>query len=703
VSHSPAYTFIPPVDSSRVRLGYGRFVSANLRLLVMVQVILVVLFALTRIGLIWRNWTPDVAPGHDLVRAFLVGLRFDFAIACYLTVAMMIWCYIPWVTPWRSNRARKIFLWTWTAINGAIAFTLLAEFEFFREFQSRFNELAIRYLNHPKTVGGMIWYDYPVVRYVLAAGVLTALSHVALRYALKVAGRNASPEGSIRTINWPLEIGGATLVVVIIAIGARGGFQSEPIRWGDAFKGPNEFTNQMSLNGIYCLVTTGREMLTRGQTSGRWAGKMNIDEARSIVRELVVAPGEKLLDDKRRTVYREGEVGSSLVLHKRDGRPMNVVVVLMESFSGRYVGAMGAKRSFSPAFDTLAQDGVLFDRVLSAGSHTHQAIFTTHLGFPNLPGYETLMESGIANQHFQSASEIFQESGYHTMFLYNGDFAWDNMRGFFQKQGIDKFIGGAEMKDDAKYLDAVWGVSDGDLFDRANREFEAADKKGPFFAAVLTLSNHSPFQVPPVPGASPITDQGEYNGRLTAMRYADWAVGKFVEDAKKLSYFKNTLFVFMGDHGFHVPPVLTEVHLLYHHVPLLFYAPGMIEPRVDHRVGTNMNVIPSILGLLGDTDKPHASWGRSLFNDSFPDENFAIFKMSGGGRAVAIARGDDLLVLGTATGKPTLLKYNLGPNPTIRPQDNPALEKRMERELRAYVQCALDDLLNHRAGPTNGD
>jgi phosphoglycerol transferase MdoB-like AlkP superfamily enzyme len=219
---------------------------------------------------------------------------------------------------------------------------------------------------------------------------------------------------------------------------------------------------------------------------------------------------------------------------------MNVVVVMMESFSARFCGATGAPKSFTPEFDKIAKDGVLFDRCLSAGSHTHQGIFATQLGFPNLPGYETLMSSGVSNQHFLSMAEIFQEKGYQTFFLYNGDFSWDNMRGFFTKQGVSTFIGGDDMPE-AQYHDHVWGVSDGDLFKRCNKEFEAASKKGPFFAAVMTLSNHAPFEVPPVPGAQPITDQGELNKRLEAQRYADWAVGQFIQEAKTLSYFNDTL------------------------------------------------------------------------------------------------------------------------------------------------------------------
>ena len=674
--------------------------SQQFYFLLRLVLVFMVLFALLRAGLILRNWSSGVATGGEIAMSFFIGMRFDLAIACYLAIPMTIATYIPWTSPGRGPRTQRVYLWFWTVIISVLSFVLLAEFEFFREFQSRYNQLALEYLDHPQIVGGMVWYNYPVVRYVLIWLVIATLVRFAIGWAVSRSFPLEAPPA--RRPAW-VDIATIAVIVVGLIFGARGGFQGEPLKWGHAFKGNSEFANQMSLNGLYSLSEAVRDTMVRGRAAEVWR-KGDLAESRKIARGMVVASGEHLIDPDNRTMLRNGDPGSSIVLKRADGKPINVVVVMMESYSGRYVGALGSKANITPHFDELVKDGIFFDRTLSCGSHTHQGIFGTQLGFPNLPSYERLMDIAISNQHFLSFGEIFSAKGYDTFFLYNGDLDWDNMRGFFRKQGIKNFISGEDMVGEAKYRDAVWGVSDGDLFDRANREFEAASKKGPFFSAIMTLSNHAPFQVPPVPGVGPITGFGEDNKRLEAMRYADYAVGQFIENAKKLSYFKDTLFVFVGDHGFHVPPVMTEVHLLFHHVPLLFYAPGLMERKgVDHRVATHMNVIPSVLGMLGMNDSPRSPWGRSLFNDSFNDEGFAVFKMSTGGTAVGLARGDKVLVLGTATGKPTLSRYSLAFPPSLEKISDPELEKSMERELRAYVKCALDDLTNRRAGPAAED
>ncbi|MDQ3440433.1 MAG: LTA synthase family protein, partial [Planctomycetota bacterium] len=366
-------------------------------------------------------------------------------------------------------------------------------------------------------------------------------------------------------------------------------------------------------------------------------------------------------------------------------------------------GAVGATQDFTPEFNKICADGVLFKRAFSSGTHTHQGVFSTMLSFPNLPGHEYLMDDVGSNQPFLGLPTLLKQSGYQTLFLYNGNLAWDNMEGFFRKQGIDTFVGG-DAFDDSVAKDAVWGVSDKDLFARANDEFDRASAKGPFFSLVLTLSNHPPFDLPkPLPFES-TTSMGELNKRIDGLRYADWAIGQFIAEAKRRAYFDNTLFVFVGDHGFHVDPKLTPAHLLYHHVPLLFYAPGLIEQRgvVRDEVVGQVNVAPSILALL-DLNPPTAAWGRNAFATDFVDENFAIVKGSGGDNAVVMLRGDRALVV-DENNQAKLWQYSLAFPPSATPDEAPAsaeTAREMEHALRAYVAAALDDLKNQRAGPVH--
>jgi phosphoglycerol transferase MdoB-like AlkP superfamily enzyme len=222
----------------------------------------------------------------------------------------------------------------------------------------------------------------------------------------------------------------------------------------------------------------------------------------------------------------------------------------------------------------------------------------------------------------------------------------------------------------------------------------------------LTLSNHAPFDLPEPLPFTRTGDMGELNKRMDGVRYADWAVGRFIEQAKKLDYFQNTVFVFVGDHGFHVDPKLGEVHLLYHHVPLLFYSP--LLPKAGTVVSTpasQLDIVPSILGLL-DAKAPQSSWGRNLFSTDWTNEEggAVTFKGSGGSgsdQAMALIRGDKMLVVGS-NGKTQLWKYRLNPDPAITPLDDPQSQlaaKTMQQELFGFVQAAANDLSSKTLTP----
>lgn len=701
----------PPADDLPAKRDARRFSAIRLALprivtfFLLLMVLLLVHFALLRLGLILRNHNDTSgATTPELAVSFLTGARFDAAVSAYLILPFALVAFIPGIALDRSRRHRKIFFVVFLITLGFVTFTALAEYEFFHEFQTRYNRLAIQYLDQPATVAGMAWYNYPVFRYVAIWLAIMVVFALALRMLMRWSFETLpTPADKVSRRRATGEVAAIFALVVIFVLCLRGGIKGEPLRWGDAFHSHNDFVNQVSLNGIFTLGNTISNSFSKKDLSGNWSKRMDLDEARKITRAMVLQTDETLIDPTERTLMRldaENDADETVQL-KTGPRPPNVVLILMESMSARFLGAAGAPKTYGPNLDKLATEGIFFKRAFSSGTHTHQGIFSTILSFPNLPGYEYLMQNTMGNQPFSSLPSILSAKGYDTMFLYNGKLEWDNMHGFLRSQGVKKFIGADDFAPTAK-RDRVWGVNDYDMFMRANDEFDIADKNGPFFAFVLNLSNHVPFQLPDPLPFEPTTGLGEENRRMDAYRYADWSIGQFIEKAKTKPYFDHTLFVFIGDHGFHVPPRLTEVQLLWHHVPLIFYGPGVLPNGgvVRNDVVTQVNITPSILGLL-KINAPAASWGRDMFSKDFTTDNFAMFKGSGGDPAVALVRDDRLLVAG-ADGKPKLFQYSLGFPPSAIEFTGPDAKTQtdtMYRELEAYVQSAIDDLSHHRAGP----
>lgn len=293
------------------------------------------------------------------------------------------------------------------------------------------------------------------------------------------------------------------------------------------------------------------------------------------------------------------------------------------------------------------------------------------------------------------------ENGFETLFLYNGLFSWDNKEGFFRNQGIQRFIGRDDYVNPV-FVDPDWGVSDLDVFNRAIQEFDTFDKLGkPFFSVVLTLSNHAPFNLPKIDGLETIHGGGDQNQRLNGVHYADWAVGEFMKSARRQPWFDDTLFVFVGDHGFGVPPKLTELSLLHMHVPLLFHAPGLFGGKSDirHETASQMDILPTIVGLMG-FDTPHQSFGRDLFRLPEGDPGQAFVKRSSEPLIGWVEK--DHMYVGSVVTAASYHRVNLGFPPSASEDISsmqPAEVVKFSKKLDAMVVTGLHTLENRLAAP----
>jgi phosphoglycerol transferase MdoB-like AlkP superfamily enzyme len=668
----------------------------HLRLAMSHLVLLVLLFGGLRLCLYLRN--RELADGATLATiagSFLVGLRFDLAVAAFLTFPLLLLAGLGRLA-WGNVGEQRVYLVASLVYGVVLTIPGLAEVEFYREFLSRYNSLALHYWSQPATVLSQIWYGYPVIPYLLLAAALIAAYVGAVAW---MAGRWLATR---RPGGWrgeALGVARTALLVGLLVVVARGGVRGVPLQWGDAVHSQCMFANQLSQNGFWTLAWSLKRGTGAARFARMWPAPMPPDEAHRSTQRLLLLPQDELVDPTGRYPllrrHLTGRRTVSLVSGRDD--PPNVVVIIMESFSARFVGAVGSPDDCTPEFNRLARDGILFDRCFSAGTHTHQANVAVSAGFPNLPGYEALMQNYTDGmQPFDSLPQTLKRRGYATTFLYNGDFSWENMEGFFRVQGIDRFIG-RQSFGARNYHDRTWGVSDKDLLDRADEEFGKA--KGPFYATILTLSNHVPFDLPkPLPVAE-VTGHGKMDKPMTGIRYADWAIGQFFQKARRQPYFRNTLFVLVGDHGFSVHPILTELRLLRFHVPLLFYAPDLLrgQARRCHTVAGQVDIAPTILGLLGDTG-PHQHWGRDLFALPADDPGWAVFKPSEHSSNAGLVRGDHLLVR-TEDGHSELYRYSLGfpPHVTRLDRSQDEVRKSMDHDLQAYLSTAVEVLTAHHA------
>ena len=667
-------------------------VKSHLAFTLLCALIMMLMFTLLRVALLVYNREMILdTPASTFLEAFANGLRFDLRIVVYLSIPLLL--AILSVKAMTMRAVMRLWL---TAACSLALFLGLMEMDFYREFHQRLNGLVFQYVKEdPKTVMSMLWYGFPVVRYLLAWAVGTVILYFAFRGADRVTRSSVTraAAGASRSVApWYGRAAVFVVLLLVCVVLARGTLrQGPPLRWGDAYTTDSNFANQLGLNGSLSLIAAAKSRFGDDRTN-IWKATLEQPVATQTVRDMLLTEHDKLVDPDTAPVRRDTTPPEEKTLPIK-----NVVVILMESFAGHSVGALGRPGNVTPYFDNLSKEGLLFERFFSNGTHTHQGMFATMACFPNLPGFEYLMQTPEGSHKLSGLPELLSARKFDDVYVYNGDFAWDNQSGFFSNQGMTTFVGRNDYVDPV-FSDPTWGVSDQDMFNRGLEELKKREGKEPFYALLQTLSNHTPYALPTPLPVEPVTDRGSLNEHLTAMRYSDWALGQFFEKARKEPYFKETLFVVVGDHGFGNEQQISEMDLGRFNVPLLLIGPGIQEKfgARNDTVGTQVDIVPTIMGRLGGEFRQQC-WGRDLLTLPEGDKGTGVIKPSGSDQTVAVISGDHLLV--QPKDMPAKVwQYKLGANPEAKVVTDSPDEAELKKKLESFLQTATKSLMDNTAG-----
>jgi phosphoglycerol transferase MdoB-like AlkP superfamily enzyme len=253
---------------------------------------------------------------------------------------------------------------------------------------------------------------------------------------------------------------------------------------------------------------------------------------------------------------------------------------------------------------------------------------------PPIPSVSVLRRPG--NEGIANWGSVMRRNGYRTSFLYGGYGYFDNMNYFFSHNGF-------EVRDRTQIaqpvrFENIWGVADEDLFDSALQYFDTVAASGqPFFSIIMTTSNHKPFTFRE--GVSGVLPKG--GGRESGVRYADFAQGYFLREARKHAWFDDTLFIVVADHGARVYGH-EEIPLKSYEIPMLFYSPKHLPPGEVDALTTQIDIAPTVLGLLGlSYDAPF--FGEDVLHARRQDHRVAFFSHN---HDVALYENGELAILG---------------------------------------------------------
>ncbi|MDP3442952.1 MAG: sulfatase-like hydrolase/transferase [Ignavibacteria bacterium] len=534
---------------------------------------------LTRIVfLVWSAKNVDFNP-INILWTFLTGFGFDTATGLSFLLLYAVYLLL-FPKRWIGSLADKIFTYCYLSIVLIIIFfSLMAEFPFWDEFGVRFNFIAVDYLIYTYEVVANINQSYPLPL-IIAVLIALVIGTFMLLHKTGIIRNTFSDKRSIRIRGF------YTLPVLLIAFLLLGIMKNKQADFSN-----NLVVNELGKNGVFSFFAAFRSNELDYET---FYPKLDDKEAYAILKKTLLQENQTYASDKLDDIIR-------ITKGENENRP-NIILIAIESFSGDFLKAFGNKDNLTPNYDSLANQSIFFTNLYATGTRTVRGMEALTLCVPPTPGNSIVRRPD--NEHLFSIATILKQKNYHPYFLYGGDGYFDNMNNFFGGQGfdiVDRDRGNplSEQIDTHRYkirtdevsFENAWGICDEDLYKQA---IKYADKSSnankPFFQFVMTTSNHKPYTFPEGRIDLP---QGDRNA---AVKYTDYALGKFIAEAQKKPWFKNTVFGIVADHCASSAGKW-EINIDKHHIPAIIYNLPHEPQRLD-RLTSQIDLMPTLFGYL---------------------------------------------------------------------------------------------------------
>lgn len=550
--------------------------------------VLLVFLSLARFGFVLWKW-DRVTAVQGLWPVLGFGIRMDVMLLS-ITIALpgVISLFLP------SNDT-VLRIWyrvqsTWlTSCTVLIVFMELATPSYIDRFGVRPNRLFFEYFDHPGEVFLTIWADYKIPL-MLAMATIAFTIWAVWNMSQKLGKSSRTWTARQRLLAGPL-------ILILLFLGVRSDFYHRAPTMSTVAFCNDPLINTLGVSSTYSLGYAIYGLRDEAELVHNY-GKMPHDEVILRIRKGMGLPESAFTNPDIPTFHRQ------VPRYKRE-RPLNLVIILEESLGAEYVQSLGGL-PLTRELERLSQKGLWFSRLYATGTRSVRGIEAVVTGFPPTPA-RSILRLNLSQSGFFSLASLLKRKGYATQFIYGGDSQFDNMKGFFLGNGFNRVI---DEKDFRKYVyRGTWGVSDEDIFDRTHQELLAHGDK-PFFTMIFTVSNHPPFEFPD--GRIDLVGKRK-NTIKNAVRYADYALGRFFDRAQNASYWDKTVFLIVADHEDKVPGD-GLVPIKYFHIPALIIGSD-IKPGIYDKVSSQMDLPPTLLSIMG-IESGHPMQGHDLLQTS---------------------------------------------------------------------------------------
>jgi phosphoglycerol transferase MdoB-like AlkP superfamily enzyme len=570
----------------------------------------------------------------DMFLSLVYGLRMDASMAAYLIIPV---CLLLLLGIFFQPLRKAVWFRVYTGIILVpVLLIIFSDLPAYSAWGFRLDGSPLKYLSTPREAWAsvshlpVIWIS---IFFILSYLLTWRWFNRSIRHFLQDHHQPTNKKSSL----WLVALMG------LLILPLRGGWQLAPLNQSSVYFSTQHFANLSAINVVWNFMHSLSHQTN--STTNPFA-YLNSSTADSLVR----------------TQFKAGKLTETMI-RNNSRQPVNVVLVVCESFTGKAIGLTYDGQAVTPGFQKLIQEGVYFSNIYASGDRTDKGIVAVLSGYPAQPTTSIIKIPQKAAK-LPNLVTRFKKDGYHTAFFYGGELEFANMKAYLMGSGFDQYVSKDDF--DTKDQNSKWGAHDHVVANRVVKDLSAA--KQPFFYTWLTLSSHEPYEIPAAPAFPENKDVAQF---LSSVHYTDSVLYDFVQRSKKEPWWKNTVIVFVADHGHRLP--YSDKKINDFKIPLLLVGGALNHPgQTIQALGSQTDIPLLLLNQLNLSDSSftwskdflqHAQneWAYFSFNNGFgyvrPD---AYFIYDNVGRRLMEQQGrvnDSMIRIGEAIQQMSFADY----------------------------------------------
>ncbi len=521
---------------------------------------------ITRFVLFIKSWNNlELNPLH-FIGIFLVGLFYDLVIWGFFAIPVAMYCWLM-KDSWYQKKWNRIPLYIlFFIIILILVFNAGGEIVFWDEFSVRYNFIAVDYLVYTTEVLENIWQSYNIP--VIGSAVL--LFTIVL---LLMAGKKLQPSQTVS-----MRFGKRSIFFLLFLMLPLAGYFLVNNRIKNISN--NRYVNELSGAGMYEFG------------AAFWNNEIDYAQFYAVQNDTANFTLLKQLLQTNHTTFSNHPLSIERTIRTDSpAHKWNIVLISVESLSGDYLAYFGNKENITPGLDSLIPHSLFFKNFYATGTRTVRGLEALSLSIPPTPGQSIVRRPN--NEDLFSMGSVLQSKGYETNYIYGGNSFFDNMGYFFSHNGytvLDK----RDIPESLVQHTTAWGIDDEAAFQytlqQCDKSFQANKL---FFNHVMTVSNHRPYTYP----VGKIDIAPSTQSIAGGVKYTDYAITKFINEASKKPWFNQTVFVIVADHCAKSAGK-TDLPVNRYHIPCWIYAPQLIPAKIEESLTSQIDLAPTVLGLL---------------------------------------------------------------------------------------------------------